>query len=84
MAAEAVRIELLARLTDPGGGLWHPGEVVAFDPEVAARLVERGVARYPVVDGPVIPAVAAPDGPPADKMVRPAGVARKARRWPVR
>jgi len=65
--AAIVSVLVLTRLTDPRGGIWHPGERAGFEPDVAARLVERGVARYPTPA--VIVHQAIVDGPPAHTMI---------------
>ncbi len=72
-----MRVELLRRVANPGGGLWHPGEVVAFEPSVARRLVAQGAAREVSAGRPVS------EAPPAHKMVTAAGAARKAARRPA-
>jgi len=68
-----VSVLVLTRLTDPRGGIWHPGERAGFEPDVAARLVDRGVARYLEPERPqrIV------DGPPADKMIVEAPVKKR-------
>ena len=68
-----VPVLVLTRLTDPRGGIWHPGERAGFEPDVAARLVDRGVARYLEPERPqrIV------DGPPADRMIAEA----PAKKW---
>lgn len=60
-APALVRVTLTQQVRDPVGGLWNPGEVAGFEPDVAASLIERGAA--------VATPVRAPAGPPADKMI---------------
>jgi len=73
--AATVSVVVLTRLTDPRGGLWHPGERAGFEADVAARLVERGVASYPAPA--VMPQQAILDGPPADKMIAEAPMKKR-------
>ena len=65
--AAIVSVVVLTRLTDPRGGIWHPGERAGFEPDVAARLVERGTAAY-LAPGPT-PQTSAMDGPPVNRMI---------------
>jgi len=65
--AAIVSVLVLTRLTDPRGGIWHPGERAGFEPDVAARLVERGVAKY--AEPAVSPQPRIVDGPPAHTMI---------------
>ena len=62
-----VSVLVLTRLTDPRGGIWHPGERAGFEPDVAARLVERGVAKYAEPVASPQPRIV--DGPPAHTMI---------------
>lgn len=59
MAAQPVCLLLTARVFARSGGLFAPGETVAFPPDVAADLVARGVGVV----------AKAPEAPPADKMI---------------
>lgn len=74
-----VAVRILRTVAGRWGGLWHPGEVAGFPPDVADDLVERGAAERLDGDSTEPVEARAPDGPPADKMVRAQEVARKAR-----
>ena len=70
-----VSVVVLTRLTDPRGGIWHPGERAGFEPDVAARLVERGVAKY--IELEARPQVRILDSPPVDRMIAEAPMKKR-------
>jgi hypothetical protein len=72
-------IQLLQRLTIPGGASYMPGERIGVSEEEALIYVEKGFAELISTSTPAAEPAASPvvDGPPKDKMLRREGAVRK-------